>query len=186
MVGPVTGKKYDCTTSTMLPAHVNALWPLVTDLARWPAWMRDARGRGLRSIAQVQAASGKIDPLTPTIGGRWRLEFTNGFAGDWEMTYYVEPAQLSLGLVKGTAQEARGVQHFILDLDFFPRGDRTQLWFGATVILEPKVKPSLLARWPQREVMAWVRGFHAHVAGEAQKVQGFKTRKEAEARAAPR
>jgi hypothetical protein len=166
MVGPVTGRKYDCTTSTMLPAHVNHLWPLVTDLQRWPEWFRDARGNGLRSIEQVEGPSGKIDPMA-RIGGRWQLAFTNGLAGAWEMTYYVPPAQLSLGLVKGSAQDARGVQHFILDLDFFPRGERTQLWFGATVILEPKVRPGLLARWPQREVMAWVQGFHDRVAQEA-------------------
>ncbi|MCA1814763.1 MAG: hypothetical protein LC624_12600 [Halobacteriales archaeon] len=186
MVGPVTGKKYDCTTSTMLPAHVNQLWPLVTDLQRWPGWFKDAKGQGLASIAQVAPASGKIDPLTPSLGGRWRMEFTNGFAGEWEMTYHIAPAQLSLGMVKGTAQRAQGVQHFILDLDFFPRGEQTQLWFGATVILEPKVKPGLLARWPQREVQSWVQGFHRHVAAEAQRLRGFKTKRDVEAEAAAR
>lgn len=156
------GKKFDCTKSSVLDAHVNDLWPVVTDVRRWPEWLKDRRGGGLARAAKLADQPGKFDPHAST-GSRWRLEFTNGMAGEWEVTYWLEPAQVSLRLLPETRQAAQGVEHLIFDLDFFPRGAQTQLWFGALVMMEPKVRPGPLARWPSKEVLGWVEGFHRRV-----------------------
>jgi len=164
MPPPVVGRKIDCTESSVLPAHVNELWPVVTDVQRWPEWLRDAKGRGLVKLTKLTGDTGKIDPKAAT-GGRYALEFSNGLRGEWEVNYWVEPAQISLRLLPETRQDAQGLQHVIFDLDFFPKPDgRTQLWFGMLLLLEPKFKPGRFARWPAKDVQAWVHGFHQNVA----------------------
>jgi hypothetical protein len=168
----VLGKKFDCTKSSVVEAHVNDLWPLVTDIARWPGWMRDARGHGLAKAEKVADEPGRFDPhaRTTPAGARWRFEFTNGLRGEWEITYWLDPAQVSLRLRPESRQDSHGVEHWIFDLDLFPRGPQTQLWFGALLMMEPKVRPGRLARWPAKDVLAWVEGFHDHVAQEAAKL----------------
>jgi hypothetical protein len=186
MVGGLPGKKFDCARSSMVPAHANGLWPHVSDLRRWPAWFRDARGGGLARAEPLPTPPGTVDKLQPELGQRWRFAFTNGLEGDFRVTYWFEGAQLSLGLVPETRQGARGLEGLILDLDLFPRGDQTQVWFTALVLMEKGVHPGLLARWPKREVQGWVDGFHRHLLAEGPRLaQGITLRKQAEALKAP-
>jgi hypothetical protein len=164
---PAAGKKLDCTTSSMVPVHVNDLFPLLTDLRRWPGWLRDGKGRGLAGLEQVRLGGGRVDKWQPQLGDRYLLRFTNGMAGEFEVNYWQAPAQISLRLVPETRRDFQGLQHVIVDLDFFPRGAATQLWFGMLLLLEPKFKPGVFARWPAREVQGWVDGFHRRVGAEA-------------------
>lgn len=169
MIGGGAGpRKLDLTRATNVRAHVDAMWPHVTDLARWPAWFRDARGHGLRSLEPLPSARGKVDPLQPELGQRYKLAFTNGLAGEFQVTYWVEPAQISLGMVKEAPRDGHGLEGFIIDCDLFPQANgTTKLWFGALLLLEKGFRPGPLARWPKREVQAWVDGFHERVAAEA-------------------
>jgi hypothetical protein len=181
------GKKFDLARTSVVHASANGLWPHVTDVARWPEWFRDASGRhGLAKAEKLPTPPGTVDPLQPELGQRWRLAFTNGFEGEFRVTYWLEPAQISLGLVKETRKASQGIEGLILDLDLFPRpGDVTQLWFCALVMMEKGVKPGFFARWPRREVQAWVDGFHERLVAQGPALAGgVKTRKEAEKRLA--
>lgn len=188
MIGAGAGpRKLELLQASIVPAHANGLWPHLTDVARWTHWLRDASGqRGLARVEKLPHAPGAVDPRQPELGQRFRFHFTNGFVGEFQVTYWVEPAQISLGLVPATRQQARGVEGLIFDLDFFPQADggTTKVWFGATVLLERGFRSGLLAAWPKREVRAWVGGFHRRVAAEGPALAGdVRTRKQMEAAA---
>lgn len=180
-------RKLDLLQGSIVGAHANGLWPHLTDLARWPHFLRDARGRGCVRAERLPNPEGQVDPLQPLLGTRWRLAFSNGFEGEFQVTYWSEPAQISLGLVPGTRRGPKGVEGMIFDLDFFPQPDgTTKLWFGALVMLEKGFRPGLFAAWPQREVQGWVQGFHDRVGSEGPGLAGgVRTRKQMEAAAAP-
>lgn len=184
------GKKLDLTQSSLVPASAQGLWPHLTDIARWTRWLRSPdRRQGLEAVEALPHTP-SIDPRQPELGRRFRFRFTNGFAGEFRVVYWVEPAQISLELVPDTRQAPRGVEGLIFDLDFFPQPDgSTKLWFGALVLLEKGFKPGLLARWPKREVQSWVEGFHARAVAEGPALtKGARTKKEVAAAsgAAPR
>jgi hypothetical protein len=187
MLGRPPGpRKLDLTKGSLVQAHANGLWPHLTDVARWPSWLRSPNGRhGLASAVPLPTAQGSVDPLQPELGLRWQLAFTNGFEGEFRVTYWVEPAQISLGLVPGTAQGAQGVEGLIFDLDFFPQPDgSTKLWFGATVLLARDARPGLFAAWPKRTIASWVEGFHRRAIAEGPALAGgVRTRKQMEAAA---
>jgi hypothetical protein len=171
MVAPL--KKLDLTKDSILPVTAKQLWPHVTDVAQWPQWFRDAQGHGLAKVARLAHTPGAVHPETPEIGQRFRFEFTNGMSGEFAVTYWVYPAQISLGLVRETRKATQGIEGIILDCDLFPQPDgTTKLWFGALLMLEQGFRPSLLARWPKREMRGWVEGFHANLAGVARQAAG--------------
>lgn len=176
-------RKLDLLKGSIVKAHANGLWPHLTDVTRWPAWLRDGRGRaGLASVEPLGQPA-VVDPLQPELGKRFRFRFTNGFEGEFQVTYWVEPAQISLGLVRETRLRSQGVDGMIFDLDFFPQADgTTKLWFGALVMLEKGFRPGLLASWPKRDVQAWVDGFHRRIVAEGPAMAGnVRTRKQMEA-----
>lgn len=169
MLGAGAGpRKLDLTRDSMLPATAKQLWPLLTDLGRWPAWFKDARGQGLAGVEKLPHTAGKVQADSPELGQRYRLRFSNGLEGEWRVTYWLYPAQISLGLVSETRKDSQGIEGMILDCDLFPvPGKGTKLWFGALLLLEKGFKARPLARWPKREVMGWVQGFHDRVAADA-------------------
>ena len=169
MIGKAAPRKLDLGKTSIVRAHNKAMWPRLTDLTRWPAWLRSPDGRsGLASVTPLATPAGTVSPDQPELGKRYRFAFTNGLAGDFQVTYWLYPAQISLGLVRDTRADAHGVEGLIFDCDLFPQRDgTTQLWFSALVMLERGYRPSLLGRWPKREVQSWVEGFHRRVAAEA-------------------
>ena len=179
-------RKLDLLQGSMVQAHVHGLWPHLTAVERWPEWLRSpSGGEGLAKVAKLPTPPGTVDPLQPELGQRYRFEFTNGFAGDFQVTYWTEPSQISLGLVKGTAVHAQGVEGLIFDLDFFPQADgSTKVWFGALVMLEPRARPGLFAAWPKRTIGGWVKGFHRRLVAEGPALaKGVRTKKQMEAAA---
>ncbi|HEV8359838.1 MAG TPA: SRPBCC family protein [Candidatus Thermoplasmatota archaeon] len=169
MIGGAGPRKLDLTKDSVLPATAKQLWPVITDVARWPAWFRDAHGQGLARAEKLPHQAGAVHASLPELGQRFRFAFTNGLEGEFKVTYWTFPSQISLGLVPDTRKESKGIEGFIIDCDLFPLPDgTTKLWFGALLLLEKGFRPSLVARWPKREVMGWVDGFHAHMLGEAQ------------------
>lgn len=161
-------KKLDLTKDSILHATAKQLWPHIIDVERWPQWFKDAQGKGLAKVTKLPHKPGSVHPETPELGQRYRFEFTNGLGGEFQVTYWLYPSQISLGLVRDTRQNAQGVDGIILDCDLFPQPDgTTKLWFGALVMLEPGFRPSFVARWPKREVLGWVQGFHRNLAGVA-------------------
>ena len=183
MVGGPGARKLDLLRGSIVQAHANGLWPHLTDVTRWPEWLRDARGReGLLRVEPLGTPSGTIDPLQPELGKRFRFTFSKGFVGDFQITYWLEPAQISLGLVRETRKDSHGIEGMIFDLDLFPQPDgATKLWFGALVMLEKDFRPSFLSPWPKRTILGWVEQFHARVGKQGpQMAQGIRTRKEME------
>jgi hypothetical protein len=185
MIGGSSGpRKLDLLKGSLIQAHANGLWPHLTAIERWPEWLREPRGtEGLERVERLPSEPGRVDPLQPELGRRYRFTFSNGFAGEFRVTYWLEPAQISLGLVPATRTPDHGVEGMIFDLDFFPQPDgATKLWFGALVMLEKGFRPSLFASWPRRDVQAWVDGFHARAVAQGPALaRGVTTRRQMEA-----
>jgi len=168
------GKKFDLTKSSIVEASANALWPVVADVPRWAPWFRAARGQaGLEKVEELPYQAGALAADTPELGKLFRFTFTNGFRATFQLHYWMQPSQVSLRMLPETREQAHGIEGFILDFDLFPRPDgTTQVWFGATVMMERGVHPGVLARWPKREIMGWVEGFHARLVREGPTLAG--------------